>query len=380
MDHLKKNPLFIKTIVAEVERKIKRIINSEEEVLIVNVIGRLPNSNLKKEHFGSIINTMSSLIADEIGINHCEINNVNIHEILKNIIKYESDCSEKKLQQTSNNTEFDNNITSIFGYHDISTLIKKVRTPINSINTVQLLFDTRYRSLSTDGTDSFTWDYMNQLVTSPGTVNSFGNIRDVISMTAMKFKIPNVLASSWDYELISITIEELISQSVIAHEKKRYHFLAGIDLLKSNDRWLYTCCDDYCDGVYNFNKPITTLNTLTFKFGSPLEPIKFDKDRLFGTIIYGAPTLIQFDEDHKLTTNDVIYIDNFTTSNAMNDYTVIKNMNNNKGNVITVVSPSSISILVDSSTIINNTIIKQYSVFFGSKRMFIPIEFKYLSR
>jgi hypothetical protein len=379
MDKLKKNTHIIKSIVGEVEKKIKRSIDAEEEILIINTFGKLNCNIFKNKSINYIINTISSIIIEEIAINHCEINNVNVHEVLKTVIKNDPQIDTNSIQKTDGDKKVNTNIESVFGYSDIATLVKKVNVPINAVNTIQLLLDTRYRNLSTDGTDSFTWDYINQLTTSPGTVNSFGNIRDIISMAIMNIKIPNVLDANWDYDLISISIEELISQSVIAHENKRYHFLSCIDRSKSNSRWLSLCCDDYYKGIYNFNTPITTLNTLTLKFGSPLESIKFDKDRLLGNIIYGSPTIIQFDEVHKLTSNDIIYIDNFTTSNLLTDYNIIKNINNINGNVSTVVSPTSISILVDSSSIINNNIIKQYSIFFGSKRMFIPIEFKFLS-
>lgn len=378
---LKRNPLFLKSIINNVENQIKRNINLEEETLIINTMGRLDNSFLNKHPINNVIKTISELIIEEITINHCEINNVNIHEILKSTIKNECDNKDKNMEEKAKpNKIVDTNIESIFGCSSITSLVKKVNGPINSVNTIHLLLDTRYRNLSTDGTDCFTWDHINQLTTAQGTVNSIGNVKNIISMTLMNFKIPNVLPDEWDYDMISISIEEFISQSVIAHENRRYHFLTCIDKVKSNNRWKLLCCDDYYKGIYNFNRPITTLNTLTLKFGSPLDLIKFDKDRLPGTIIHGSPTIIQFDEDHKLTTNDIIYIENYTTSNSFDDYNIIKSINSVKGNISTVISSTSISIPVDSSSILNNNDNKQFSVFFGSKRMFIPIELKFLSK
>lgn len=376
---IKNNPSFLTSIVNAIESQIKRSITIDEENLIIKAISSIQDSTFNNHSIKDIINIIKETIIEDITLNHCFINNVNIHETLKDEIDPNKKNEEQQKKIDDENMPISAKVDSIFGYSDIATLVKKVNEPISSLNTTHLLLDTRYRNLSTDGTREFTWDYINQLLISQGTINSLGNIRDIISITIMPFRIPNVLSEFNDYNLISLSIEEFISQSIIAHENRRFHFLSGIDRKKSDNRWLSLCCDDYYNAEYKFNTPITTLNTITIKFGEPLNIMIFDKDRLPGNIIYGSPTTINFDEDHKLTNNDLVYIDNFTTSNPIIDSSAIAGINNINGNPATIISPTSITIPVDTSTIIGNTIIRLYTVFFGSKRIFIPMELKYLA-
>ena len=376
---IKKNPSFLINIVNAVETQIKRNIDIDEENLIIKAIASIQDSTFNNYSTQDVINLIKNAIVEEITLNHCNINNVNMHETLKKEIDPDKKNDEQLKKLDDENLAVATNINSIFGYSDISTLVKKVNEPISSLNTIQLLLDTRYRNLSTDGTIEFTWDHINQLTTSQGTVNSLGNIRDIISIIVMPFRIPNVLSGFNDYDLVSLSIEEFISQSIIAHENRRFHFLSCIDRKASDARWLALCYDDYYKAEYKFNKPITTLNTITIKFGSPLSIMKFDKDRLPGNIVYGLPTTINFNENHNLTDNDLVYIDNFITSNPLTDSGAIAGVNDTNGNPATVISPTSITIPVDTSTIIGNTIIRLYTVYFGSKRMFIPMELKYLA-
>ena len=376
---IKRNPSFLINIVNAVENQIKRNINIDEENLIIKAIASIQDSIFNNHSIQDVVNLIKKVVVEEITLNHCNINNVNIHEILKNEIDPDKKSEEQLKKLDDEHSTVSTNVDSIFGYSDISTLVKKVNEPISSLNTIQILLDTRYRNLNTDGTTEFTWEHINQLAMSQGTVNSLGNIRDIISITVMPFRIPNVLSEFNDYDLVTLSIEEFISQSIIAHENRRFHFLSCVDRKNSDTRWLSLCYDDYYKAEYKFNKPITTLNTITIKFGSPLSIMTFDKDRLPGDIAYGLQTTINFDEEHNLTDNDLVYINNFITSNPVTDSSVIASMNNTNGNPATVISPTSITIPVDTSTIIGNTIIRLYTVYFGSKRMFIPMELKYLA-
>lgn len=328
---IKKNPEFVLRIVKSIETEIHRSINHEEENLVISVVKNLPNRYFSEYSIDAIVIIIKNIIIEEFAITQCEINTVDTHEILKHTI----DTNIKN--ETPKN---------------ISTLVKKINDPISSVHTAYLLLDSKYRILENDGTEYFSWGYMNQLTISQGTVNSLGNIRDIISMVLMSYKIPNVSSADNVYDLVTLSIEEFISQSTIAHNGRRYHFMGCVERNKSTAQWLSICSDDFHKGEYKFNKPITSLDKITIKFGSPIEPIIFDKDRLHGIITYGSPTIFNFTENHNLMTNDIVYIDTFNTNNRSFDCFVINNINNKNGQPATVLSTTSISIPVNSSSII----------------------------
>jgi len=351
IEHIKNNPSFTLQIISQIESEIKRSINRCEENLVVAAVKNLPSNYFSNYSITRIITIIKNAVITEIAEDHCAINNVDIHEILKhNINPDKKDGNSYKDGKRKENI-VETNVESIFGYTDIATLVKKVNEPISSVNNIYILLDTRYRTLDNDGTTYFSWGHMNQLTIAQGTVNSLGNIRDIISLIMMPIKIPNVLSNSNYYDLITISIEEFIPQSIIAHEDRRFHFMSCVDRSKSTDKWLLLCSDDYHKGEYKFNKPITSLDTITIKFGTPLEPLIFDKDRLRGAFTYGNPTIIEFTENHKLIIVDNVYIDQFESKNPVYTSNIINAINKKTGHTATVVSPTSISIPVDSSSI-----------------------------
>ena len=227
-----------------------------------------------------------------------------------------------------------------------------MKEPINSVNTVHLLLDSRYRTLNNDGKEFFSWGHINNWSTAQGTVNSIGNIRDIISVSVHLFKIPNVKSANTPYGLISLTIDEFSAQSTIAHENTNYHFLGTVLRDKVTPEYIPVVTKEYSKGEYKFNKPITTIETLTLRFGSPLQPVIFDKDRLSGSITYGNPTLFTFSEPHNLLPLSIVYPENFTTNNPSYESGIITEMNNPAGLTSTIISPIEISVPVDTSTIV----------------------------
>ena len=59
------------------------------------------------------------------------------------------------------------NIESVFGLHDISTIVKQINEPISSVNNAYFLLDSRYRILGNDGTKFFKWGHINSFGASP---------------------------------------------------------------------------------------------------------------------------------------------------------------------------------------------------------------------
>ena len=286
------------------------------------------------------------------------------------------------------------NISSLLGITSSKEAVR-ILNPNSFLRKNYIMLDSRYRELNgsnSDGITSFTWNYVVQSTSmAQGSVNIVGNVRDIVALRIYPARIPYVFSADNKYSRISILITELSSQSFISHEQRNFHFM-----LKSiiDDNFINLSTHEYNDGYFYFEKPITTLNKLTLTFGSPLEPVVFDKDRDYCTIDYfsiqpltkittgtlGSP------QPHNLVNGARVYFTYFKTgfislslSQAIEiNNKIVNDINRLSGWIITVIDAFSFSIIYDTSNIQSPLVNLEFNVFYGSKRMFIPIELTYI--
>lgn len=344
---------FLIRVIKNIETQIKRNLTDTEEDIVINYIKNVSCNYFNGISIDKIITILTSVVIEELHLNHCEENIIDMHEMLKDSL---GDTVGQQIANQHNIKKeagaiVEVNIESVFGLHDISTIVKKINEPISSVNNAYFLLDSRYRILGNDGTAFFKWGHINSLVRAQGTYNSIGDIRDIISIQIMPFRIPAVASAITPYNRITTFVHELCPQSYVAHEERRFHFIGDVKVKPGG--WLEVSSHHYSHGEFKFNKPITHLDSMTITFATPLEPIVFDKDRLLGTITsYASPTVIQFPENHNLTTGDKVYITTFDTINPNADNTFIINMNNLSGLLATVTTPLEITVPVDTSSVI----------------------------
>jgi hypothetical protein len=113
-------------------------------------------------------------------------------------------------------------------------------------------------------------------------------------------------------ERASIFIKEFSAQSFILPNGRRFHFLAAPNYLQNPinvsdrsfkeadyyyvaDYTMYKKCElllghKFNDGVYNFDKPVTTLNTITMSIADPFTPLVIPKYEYYNAAIdqYGT--------------------------------------------------------------------------------------------
>lgn len=345
------SPTFLLSVVSKIESIIKRDLSDEEDDLVIKCIKSISREMYQYNTPNEIMNTLANTVLSELKFSHCQVNEVDTHEMLKkNLDNSVGSGEECALKDVSRNVEV--NIESFLGTHDVSSLVKKINEPISSVNTAYFILDTRYRILENDGSEYFKWGHINSLIRSQGTYNSVGNVRDIISIKLMPFRMPFVDSADTPYKRISLLVHELCPQAFIAHEERRYHFLCCLDDKNPAPGWIEIVPYDICDGEFKFNKPVTHLDTITISLASPLEPVIFDPDRLDGAITsYANPTVIEFPKDHKLITGSIVYITNYTSLNLSADSNVLSTINNKTGLVATVTTPTEITIPVDTTTL-----------------------------
>jgi hypothetical protein len=242
-----------------------------------------------------------------------------------------------------------------------------------------ILIDTRYQNIANQDRSKMIFNIVsNTKNKSPGSgvITSISNMRDIVEIEIFPFSIPYMAAADNYYQKITLSILELASISIDSYEDSQFHFMFQskingnlIDLIPINK-------------VFRFFKPISRINEFTLRFGSPLNPITFDKDRLYTSVInYGTnPGIITFAESHNLVTGDLVYIQDFTTNTPAKDLNIIEEINNAQGHICTRINNTSISINVDFTQIALASQIPSLSVlvYFGSKRILLPLKFRYL--
>lgn len=346
-------------IVELIEKKIQRRITEDEENMIIKCIKNTSETVFKTYNITKITEVISTAVINEIHLNHCKTNMVDIHELLrKNLgqttatadVECDSDDDDDIEEEECKNVD----VKTFFGVKDIHTLVKKINEPISSVNTAYLVLDSRYRSLENDGTKFLKWTHINNIITAQGTCNSVGNIRDVISIKLMPYTIPEILGVKSPSLKISTLVHELCTQSYIANNR-RFHFMGDVTRIFDNTTIKRVRHDDYANTEYKFNKPITHIDTLTLSLGDPIEQLDLFEDRMQGIITIGNPTIFTFNSDHNLIDSRV-YLSDFTTLSPINDEEIIQSINAINGLNATVTSATSISIPVDTSDLVQSMV------------------------
>jgi len=354
--------IFITALINEVKKKLGRHIQRTEKMAIINILKNVNPVIFKGSNYKNIIDSLTSTIAEEIVKFKCgneNENDVNIHEMLKsemgviNTSDFSNDpgiFTEQVVSTFSTQVE----VTSLLGNKTFTDLQKIINPNLVKKN-VYILLDTRYRTLDNDGTNFFKWNFMNTETVSQGTVNAVGNIKDITGFRVYPVRIPYNPLGDTDYDRITLFIQEFSSQSFIAQENRRFHFIFSSTI---EDRWMDLEPQRFNDGYFRFRTPISRLDSLTISFGAPLEPIIFDPDRMLSTVSDYNKLVnnIRYTEfttlfKHNLETGDRVYISNFTTANPNTDNPIVSLINRSVGHTATIITDTKFIIKIDSSSI-----------------------------
>jgi hypothetical protein len=412
------NDAFYNKIMIAVEKEIQRNLLDSERKETVSFIQKIDPDLLKPEFHEKSVKLMISTLSNEFKKYDCtKPFYSDSQQILREKIGLSSESGTshgiydnpgffRKQQKptpapapTPTPVEkTDNKIQKFLGL-DNPENVARVINPSSMHRKNFIMLDSRYRILTrndTSGIIKFSWNYIiKSQIEAQGSVNIVGNVRDIISIRVYPFRIPYVTSADNKYARISVFIEELGSQAFIAHEQRKYHFMLR-SVIDSDFIDLET--DKFNDGFFHFEKPITTLNTLTVSFGSPLEQVTFENDRSWCGIDYfvdapltrittytNSPVGSSI-QPHNLSNGDRVYFELFDVGfinpalveqDRLNQL-VKSTINREEGFLITVVDANNFTIPFDSTIIQNPITDIRFRVFFGSKRIFIPMELTYI--
>jgi hypothetical protein len=362
------NPKFVSTLITITQKKLRRQIYKNEITKIIEILKGVKPSFFEGGKLNQKIDILSNHITKELSKNSCEEDLIDVKEFLKTQMDSEgkngsSNVFRQPIQNTLDITTTiditDQITTSFTNQVDVVSLLgKKNFDDFKSLfsfggeNTEYnyLILDSRYRSLSNDGINNISWNVINNEITSQGSVNYLGDIVNIVAIRFYPFRIPYVDSAVKPYDRITLEITELSAQSYIAHENKRFHAIFDSTI---GNRWIDLDPQNYNDGYFRFRIPVKKLDNITIRFGSPLEPITLDRDRVIAEITsYDTTTTFTTLEDHKLEIGDLVYISNFTTYNPTTDSVLINNINQQYGVLVaTTPTTTTFTIEIDSSSI-----------------------------
>lgn len=373
----------LKKLVNLAETEFKKKFNKLEITDLINFINQL--------NFTKIYNKDIDIVNSDIVSTYKKIvmkpKNFDLQEYFKQQINEKSNINLKKYESFQNKESLENPNDSEL----VRTLIQmmpNLNTENDKINFTKILnyesllrdsnilLDSRYQNLSNSDLTKIQFTIMNNSkikVPGSGIITSIAPMRDILEIEIFPFSIPYSANADNYYKKITMSILELSSVSVDSYENCQFHFM----FIATKNKNLIDLTP--INPIFRFFKPITKLADFTLRFGTPLTPIVFDKDRLYATIDYGSsPCVLTFNENHNLISGDLIYINDFTTLNPAQDLNIINVFNDSNGYLCTRISNDEISINVDATKVLFPDPNLSINIYFGSKRILLPLRLRYM--
>jgi hypothetical protein len=238
--------------------------------------------------------------------------------------------------------------------------------------------DSRYRLPAHTPEYEYKWN-----LHTAGTQGHIGDIRmmdtlkEIIQMKVCPFWIPIGDIDEGYYGKIRMLVKEFTPQSTQFTEfrsddsifVRSYHFEFRITQRDIGRFYL----EPECGGIFKFRKPFARPETITVSFTSPFQQIIPAIDNMFATVSNTNPAVFTT-APNQLATGDLVYVQLFNSpDDDLNDI-----VNRPQGYIITRLSATTFSIPVDLSSLANPEFNVQ--VYFGSKRLIIPLEFTSLEQ
>lgn len=277
------------------------------------------------------------------------------------------------------------NVESIFGISTKYQLQRSLHPQVQYTKNYVIL-DSKNR-VPSQNLKQMQWLYISDALFQQGTVNTKGQVRDLIGMRIYPIRAAQNFGLSGQYNpSFTLLIEEFKAQSVIGQQQRNYHFL----LRQTPNPTVPPAAPVFAqqeftpmnDGYFWFHKPFTTINSFTISLGNPLvvinipvaQQILYPQDFTYGLITTITTTFATGYSD-----GDVVVLSNFTTANPIGDAVVIAQMNSPSGHIINVLDAYTFTIAVDTSTITPLENSRPIYITNENLRVIIPIELIYIA-
>jgi len=347
-----------------VSKLLNHELNDKQKQIIINSTKQVANTRLTNNQVLLIalkiynqINIAQNTLPKHLPMKPEPDNEFDIKDMLKKIIL--------KDFKTQPNTKTTSSIVNIFNHTTVKDLVG-IFNPKLLYKKAYLTLDSKYAQFL-DSSTKLRWDYLNTRIESPNSVNSYLEIKNIVSIKIYSIVIPKFVSTM---NRASILIDEFSSQSFIAPNGRKFHTINILNDLEfgpsnvpsilgltsvgitpdvtTHDKYELLADYRFNEGNFHFYKPITYFNSLTLSFGDPFNVIKMRKYQIkhctFDSIKYGAfgnplgyPTYgwsgsfkLNCHEPHFIPLSREIYslkISNYTTDQPVQDADIIKYIN-----------------------------------------------------
>jgi hypothetical protein len=376
----------LKKLVSDAEKKLNRKFTLIDIESLVRYVKKMSPVILQEQiNIDSSLSKANNYISDSYIAYISEPKAYDIKEMLKDNMESRLNTNSNQMMDKYKMERFrggrneDVEGFSDLSSYDPSTLVEvaKIINRDSLLRDVNILIDSRYQNRSNTDRSRFSFSIVSGTKNKSegsGTIISSTSIEDIVEIEVFPFSIPYFNDADNYYKKITMSILELSASSIDAYENSQFHFIFDIEK-RLNLLYLTPI-----NKVFKFHKPISKINELTIRFGSPLATITFEKDRLqTKTINYSAnPMTIEFFEPHNLLTGDIIYINDFETLDNARDLAIINDINTPKGHLCSRIDSVSISININATLIRFPDISRRFMIYLGSKRILIPLRIRYI--
>lgn len=257
-----------------------------ESPAITQEIIRMYN-NINPEYFqgkraSDVAPKLAELLSNKISTN------VNIKEMQKQLMNDENPMDvAHEMEKTVTYKTFKKQsktsvqISDFMGINDIPTL-QLMFNPESLYVHYYVCMNTNNRLVEEDEggggvITKFKWNYAPTKDVRSGYAVSSGDIRNVVGIRMYQPRIHYLAGMDNTANRVSILIEELQTQSFVAENGHRFHFLLRPDIENRGltGDYVELSTEDYEDAIFKFRKPITEFDTLTISFGDPFTVLSF---------------------------------------------------------------------------------------------------------
>lgn len=267
-------------------------------------------------------------------------------------------------------------ITSFLDPKSVDSMLQRIQsiqTTFHNINLPHQIIPLDSRGRKVTGNNSeYSWNInMSARPGSRGDLWVQDTVQQDIQMRVYPFWMPNHRLTN-PYQKVRLLVHEFRDQAVRASEfvgvpehteVNPYHFELDVAATVGN-RSLLQPSQKY----FSFRRVLAQVNTITISFRTPYEPLELEPDSGVFAVATGSPTIFTGTVPHNLDTGDLIYVQNFASTNAALNASI----NRESGWYATVLNAVSFSIIADTSAVGNQSGV---SVYYGSKRITINLEF-----
>lgn len=260
-------------------------------------------------------------------------------------------------------------------------VLQSIFNPGALVSRTYLFLDSRWR-FRTGDSSVLSWS----IATSNGPrQDSFSglvtaDLRNIVGIRLLPFIFPNTRRALNCLRRISVEMIEFQNQAYVMYGNQRFHFMYEINAGAAADDPYETKELGLNESTFRFGKPISEIQTLSFRFRNPINILSLDKDLLTGTATsVGAETVITFSEPHFCGIGDEIIVNGFNTTNPIADLAEIELVNDQDGWPITAVTTYTMTFGVDLSSLAG-AIVGNVEVFFQAKRLLMRLEIDWVAK